>query len=206
MYQGCDVSAAQTLTQDNFAQMSKTMSFCIVECYVGNDYLSSTYNPYKSYTVNAGMKFLPYNFAYPLPTDPNHPNRSPIDQCNLHYSYSGSPAVLDLEFPNSTDYAKWNITSPQFIVDWVNAYCEQWKTLSGGYPILYTYPYFMQQLSPADISSFANYKLWIASYAPTPIIPKPWTDYVLWQYSNTGHLPNGQPVDLDCCEDLSIFD
>ena len=54
---------------------------------------------------------------------------------------------------------------------------------------------------------FADYPLWIASYqANSPMIPKPWTSYVLWQNSGgTAKLPNGVNVDTDLAVDLNLW-
>jgi GH25 family lysozyme M1 (1,4-beta-N-acetylmuramidase) len=209
-WMGVDLSSAQSgLTQDHFATMSQSMSFCIIQNYIGNDGQSANYNQFKSYAVNAGLKVLPYNFVYCFPDAAGHINRSGADQAKLHYSTCNSIACLDLEFPVVGDWPKWNVPDGYFIVDWINEYQETYKSLSGEYCILYSYPDYLSNLG--DISSFAAYKLWLARYditAPLPPIPSPWTsnDLVLWQYSNSGVLPNGVVVDQDYCFDFSIFD
>lgn len=45
---------------------------------------------------------------------------------------------------------------------------------------------------------FAAFPLWLANYnhPPTPPVPKPWTGYTLWQYSEQGHLA-GVPGNCD---------
>lgn len=204
IYQGIDVSSAQgQLSDQDWAAISKTYTFAILECFVGNDYKSSTYEANKTNATNAGLRILPYHFLYAgLPTDNNplHINRDPVKQATLHYAACNSKAVADLEWP--TDFNGWN-TSPAAVVDWTHAYLERYKILSGEYPILYSYPYYLKSLGNPD---FSYCQLWIASYAEQPTIPAPFSTYVLWQYSSTGHLPNGAQVDLDCCTDISIFD
>lgn len=43
---------------------------------------------------------------------------------------------------------------------------------------------------------FAKYPLWVASYASSPKIPSTWSDWTLWQYSESGNI-NGTAVDED---------
>jgi lysozyme len=43
---------------------------------------------------------------------------------------------------------------------------------------------------------FAKYALWVASYASSPKIPSTWSDWTLWQYSESGNI-NGTVVDED---------
>ena len=43
---------------------------------------------------------------------------------------------------------------------------------------------------------FAKYPLWVASYASSPKIPSTWSDWTLWQYSESGDI-NGTAVDED---------
>jgi len=42
----------------------------------------------------------------------------------------------------------------------------------------------------------ANYPLWTAAYTTVPLIPKGWTKYALWQYSETGKI-DGIPGSTD---------
>lgn len=204
---GIDISSAQgVLTLAHWETIAKTNSFAIIECYIGNDGKSSGYETYLDAAKSVGMQTLPYNFLYPLPTDQAHPNRDPINQAKLHFNACNSIACADLEYPAPSDWQKWNI-SASFIIDWTNQYMETYKSLSGQYPILYTYPDFMMHVGQP--ASFAQYKLWIASYqSDHPDVPAPWTKdgYVLWQNTGGGLiLPNGAKCDTDICIDMSIF-
>ena len=207
-FQGCDLSAAQSgLTQDHFAKMSQTMSFCIIQNFIGNDGQSGTHDMFKGFAANAGLKQCDYNFAYPLPTDKNHPGRAPQDQALNHWRHTLNPiCCLDCEWPTNDEWVKYGCSVNQ-IVDWYGVYQNTWFSLSGRYCILYVYPDYMSQLGfPA---SFGAWDLWIASYQNgAPLVPSPWTqdNVAIWQYSNAGALPNGCRVDLDCCSTLGIFE
>jgi GH25 family lysozyme M1 (1,4-beta-N-acetylmuramidase) len=68
-------------------------------------------------------------------------------------------------------------------------------------PIIYTSLSFWK----SSIDKFANeypfndYRLWIAYWSSkSPVIPKPWNDYFIWQYTNKGTIDGiTKQVDLN---------
>ena len=55
-----------------------------------------------------------------------------------------------------------------------------------GNPIIYTGYYYWTYYGSPD-PKYAQYPLWIARYeAIEPLIPKPWTDWTFWQFSDRG--------------------
>ena len=67
----------------------------------------------------------------------------------------------------------------------------------GAKPLIYTAGYVWKALgNPSD---FIDYPVWIANpSAATPVLPKPFTQYAVWQYSFKGVIPGiTGPVDLD---------
>src|SRR6185369_960202 len=66
-------------------------------------------------------------------------------------------------------------------------------------PIIYTAPGFWNS-SLGGTSAFSEYSLWVAHYTnnPSPSIPKGFTDYLFWQYSESGSISGVKGnVDLD---------
>jgi lysozyme len=210
MIKGLDVSQIQGVI--DFAAVAATgVQFVMCRCGVGNNGSDSMYAQNIANAQAAGLKVGAYHFVFPLPTTAANPSRAPAAQAAAHFAAAGNVPVVacDLEWPVSTDWAKWGCSATQ-IVQWVTEYLQAYENLSGVRPIVYTYPYFAQSINlPA---SFAQaYQLWIASYEVTPAIPAPWTNWILWQNSGgTGagaaHLPNGAPVDTDYAQDLSLWD
>lgn len=204
MYKGCDISSVQEHV--NFAWLkAQGFEFVVSKCYTGND--ADGKDPF--YTTNIaqtkanGMLAACYQFIYPLPNAPGHPNRDPVSQANMHFNASGGElAAIDLEWPAPEDFSKWGC-SPSQLQDWILKYLECYTQLSGQKPIVYTYPYWSKAVGFS--SDFAQYPLWIASYEPTPQIPSPWSDWVIWQTSGGGllTLPNGIKTDTDMAKDLS---
>jgi GH25 family lysozyme M1 (1,4-beta-N-acetylmuramidase) len=212
--QGLDISAAQgDLTPQNWkAIVASGVQFVFVECGIGNDGISDTYQTYMAAAKSAGLVAIPYHFIYALPTDTIHANRNPEDQATLHYGYCGCNAAIDLEYPTPAEYINYSIppgaAGNAFVNEWIVAYMAKYKSLCGGTPWIYTYPNFAQEAEFAAFSpSLADYPLWLASYETPPEIPAPWSSYVCIQYSGGGgKLPTGIPVDQDQVVSLSVFD
>lgn len=206
--QGYDLSSSQgTLTIQDFETMKANgCEFVFVECYIGNDGIDGMYHTYMSNAKACGITAIPYNFLYPfgIASTAADPARDAVAQATLHWNACQLPACIDLEYPiTPTDLATYQC-SPSQIVDWVNLYQETYKSLSGQYCWLYSYPYYIDFLD--NPVSFAKYSLWLASWSSTPDIPPPWTSFAAWQYSGGGgKLPNGSPVDQDQASSLSVF-
>lgn len=201
---GVDISVLQG-TVDFNALYASGVRFVIIRCGVGNDGIDSKYASNVANATAAGLKVMAYHFVYPLPPLAGDPTRDPAAQARLHFNASGPNilAACDFEWPAPQDWAQWGCTASQ-INQWCLAYLQAYQNLSGQTMVIYTYPYFAQSLSlPA---AFAQYPLWIASYEPSPAVPAPWTDWVLWQNSDSGKLPNGVAVDTDLAKSLSLWD
>lgn len=213
-YLGYDLSSVQG-ENINFAQVkAQGIDFIVAKNYQGNDGQDPNYNYNITASKQIGLCAGTYNFIYPLPSN-GVANRDPVSQAKLHFSTcltNDGFVATDCEWPTSDAWAQWGI-SASFIVDWIVQYQETYRSLSGKYPTIYTYPNWMQTLvsGGADVSPLKNYSLWAASYEISPTIPAPWNtlpspQYVMWQYNGGGgKLPSGAPVDCNSCQDLSVF-
>lgn len=197
---GYDISALQS---DNFswqAIVDAGISFIIARNGIGSNQLDGLYSKNVIGAKSMNLAFGCYNVIYPLNND------NPAAEAQYHYKASeGMPSFVDLEFPTVPMWPSYKITANS-IYQWTLAYMQEYEALSGVRPILYSYPNFFEALALPQ--SFADtYKLWIASYTQVPLIPKPFSDYVVWQTAggNTARLSNGLEVDTDVCKDLSIF-
>lgn len=200
---GVDISVIQG--DVDFVQLASTgVEFCIIRCGVGNGGKDSMYDKNVAKAKAAGIKVMAYNFIYPLPTTPEQPLRDPKAQAKLHADWTaGELVACDLEWPEPQNFAKWGCTAQQ-IIEWSITYLQEYERLTGIRPVVYTYPSYAHALNLPE-SFGSDYKLWIASYGSSPVIPKPWTDWVLWQNSNNGKLANGCTVDTDIAKDLSLW-
>jgi len=208
LIKGIDISAYQGTSVNFKALVAAGYKFIICRCGVGNGAKDKVYDKNIAGAKAVGLKVMAYHFIYPLPTIPGQPLRDPKAQAKLHADWSGSDilAACDLEWPEPENWAKWGCTAKQ-IVDWTVVYLEEYERLTGVRPIVYTYPYFANAIKlPASFAE--KWKLWIASYTKVPTVPKPWTDWVMWQDSGgkTTNLPGGGPVDTDKVRDLSLWE
>lgn len=200
---GIDISVVQGNIDFN-AVAAQDIKFCIIKGAEGNSGVDPNLAKNLAGCKAAGILTGVYSFLYPLPTIPSQPTRDPKWQAQKHFSVAqGELGFIDLEWAAPQDWAKWGQSANQ-ICDWTLTYLAEYTRLNGSKPILYSYPYFLNAIKPP--ADFAQYPLWIASYVPTPVIPKPFTDWVCWQTTGGGgKLPNGCSVDTDLCKDLSLW-
>lgn len=206
---GIDISIIQG-NVDFAACATAGIHFVICRCGVGNSGKDSNYDKNVAAATAAGLKVAAYHFVYPLPALASQPLRDPVKQAQLHAGWAGDtntvPVICcDLEWPVPQDWAKWGCTATE-IVQWTITYLQAYEAATGIRPVVYTYPYFAEAIKLPQ--SFADtYKLWIASYQANPLVPKPWNDWVLWQYGSGGNykLPNGVAVDVNYARDLSLW-
>lgn len=72
--------------------------------------------------------------------------------------------------------------------NWYN-FMERFKDATGIPQGIYTgYYYWTERVQSADAQRyFSQYPLWIAAYNPTaPLVPKPWKDWDIWQFTDNG--------------------
>lgn len=51
---------------------------------------------------------------------------------------------------------------------------------------------------------FANRPLWVSGYSARAPIPKPWTDYAMWQYTDAGTVPGGGVFDMSRTTEVAL--
>ena len=179
--------------------------FLISKCKQGNDGKDPVFEANTAAAKAKGWTVGAYHFMYPLP------KLDPVAQAEGFFAASslGSldgelPPALDLEWPDpDAGWAKWGCTAPQ-IADWSRKCAERVAELYGCKPLIYIYPYFAAKLrgrgpTGGDLSWLVDYPLWIASYAPKPTIPAPWSTWTMWQYDGNGgeKMPNGGDADFN---------
>lgn len=163
--------------------------FAGVKVTEGNYYQNPNYASDMSGAQAAGMYSFAYHFA--TPNDTNGAVQADYFLARAAYSVNGKtllPAV-DLEwnpYPESANscYDK----TPAELVTWIRDYVNRIKIRTGVDPIIYTAAAWWRDCVGSS-TAFANYPLWVASYAATPSLPAGWSDWDLWQYSSTTTVP-----------------
>jgi len=101
------------------------------------------------------------------------------------------PPALDIEVSGEQ--------SPSAIAAAMQQWLDSVQQSLGRTPIIYTYASFWNT-ALGGTTAFAGYPLWIAEYTsnPSPRIPTGFSDYVFWQYSQSGSVPGiTGNVDMD---------
>ena len=89
------------------------------------------------------------------------------------------PPVLDYESTNS-------VPAQATAAGMCLTFLKEVEQRTGRTPILYTSPGYWAAHGGIK-ADFAHFPLWIAHYGVnTPIVPKPWTSWVFWQYASNG--------------------
>jgi lysozyme len=189
--------------------------FVILKCTEGNEGKDGRFDQYAEGCRNAGIPAAPYLFGFPLPPMAGRQGRAPEEQARRLYADCKGlgtqpgdlPPVLDMEWPphferdKSTSkildrWTQWRVDAA-FIAKWTLECLAELERLFNRPPILYTYPHFWQSLGEAGKDpAFARYPLWIANYThgnawmppdtAKPIVPAPWSDWTIWQFSADG--------------------
>jgi lysozyme len=217
MLRGSDASSVQRAMP--FKALAEAgHRFVIMKAQQGNDGFDPWFERNMRSALAHGIEPFAYCFAYPLEPgkkadgtpifgrDPKEQAKICVDEVYRFPEMHGRPIFLDLEWPEPGEWAKWGITAKS-IAAWCRIFCAEVYRLAGVKPIIYTYPWWWAEVSKSgDVAWASEYPLWLAAYikgwpAPNqaPRIPKPWTNYLFWQFDGNGGLvlPNG--VDADFC-------
>jgi len=145
----------------------------------------------------AGIPVLYYHFAY------EHGDKESASDATIQANYFldtikqlpvAEDLVIDLE-PKDAAGNDTTFNQQQFAL-WLQTFLDVVEHATGKQMIIYTYADYLNRHLLGN-HSFGKYRLWIANYhSPTgtgtgynPPLPKGWTKYYMWQYSQTGTVP-----------------
>ena len=188
---GIDVSNHQGAIDWNFVGQSG-VQFAFIKATEGGTYQDKFYERNIRDAKAAGVLAGPYHFFRP-----KGPVKLQIEnflKVILNAETSDLPPVLDLEVPN--DWGHFKVpTRVEMIREFLTSVNEAIRRK----PIIYMSASFSEDVL-GEASELSDYPLWLAHHTPAskPWIPKPWTSWTFWQYSDKGTINgiNG-PVDLD---------
>lgn len=73
-------------------------------------------------------------------------------------------------------------------------------------PVLYSGHLIKDELGNEKNSFFGSHRLWLAQYGSSPVVPKAWNNYWLWQFSGDGIGPEPHNIDgIDGDIDMNKF-
>jgi GH25 family lysozyme M1 (1,4-beta-N-acetylmuramidase) len=111
------------------------------------------------------------------------PGQDPIAQANIMIAKVGM--LGDGDLPCTIDVEVTGSQSAATVAANVGKWLARVEAGTGRKPMIYTGPYFWQD----NVKSLAygGYPLWVADYGVSkPQVPAPWTNYKIWQYSDSG--------------------
>lgn len=205
---GIDISSVQGNVIDWAAVAKSGVRFAMIKCGNGNNAPDPSFSRAVFGARRAGIVVGPYHVGFPLPPDPAHPGRGPVEQARAHFAASAGvgtldgelPPALDLEWPapGTPEWTKYGCSGPQ-VRTWALAYLAEAERLYGRSPLVYDgFPIYWKEIDGANEPMFAHYPLWWVDYRAGTQPPKPWSTWALHQINGGGgHLPSGAPVDED---------
>ena len=183
---GIDVSHFQG-TVDWATVKSGGHDFAIAKATEGDSVIDRTFDQNWNAMKQAGIVRGAYLFY--------HAGRDPMKQLQLYISRvdleaGDLPPVVDIETMNNHHESIAHLSND------LRAILNGLESHYGKKPIIYTGPGFWNRHLD---SSFGAYPLWIANYGVrSPTIPDGWTDWSIWQHTQSGRVAGVQThVDLN---------
>ena len=163
--------------------------FVVVKATGGGTYKNPLYRTQVDNARRRGRIVGHYHYAHELTFEAHQPQGkfSPEQEAAHFLANSdirpGDFVALDIEDPD----AHGNL-SP-----WALRWCAAVEAVAGVKPFIYSYPSYFGERS-LTAPELAKYPLWLASYTIpyrdnwTPVAPKPWADWTIWQWSGGSKL------------------
>lgn len=150
----------------------------------GQTYHDKEYHKRKAQALSAGFLWGSYHYTS---------GAVPLRQVENYLDYAqptpGELVAIDVE-PSSSGI---NITLPQLI-----ELITLFRSATGRLPVIYGGDFLRGLTASADASDLellAGCPLWYARYTSNPIgLPRPWQEWLLWQYSDGNAGPEPQKV------------
>jgi|GEM_PF-2264260 len=159
----------------NWFQLKQSgISFAFMKATQGDALVDSMYQYHQTAAAGVGILTGAYHMLVPH-TDPKRQAEFFLD----HVGKTDLRPVLDVEpMPGSP----WDNTLEDSMRIWLEAVQKK----MGCKPIIFTGASFARALIRSQ--EFGTYPLWIAQYTPkaNPDVPRPWTNWTLWQYTDHG--------------------
>lgn len=196
---GIDVSRWQPTNLD-WEKISQKFKFVFIKVTQGSAYSIKHILKCRQFALNAseaGLKVGYYHYAEPDSGSMDAAGEAQYFMRMLsEHSFPETrfPYVLDMEEPVTLDKDQ--------IANWIY---EFQYNVKGQSIILYSGTPWLTDHTPEDSHLLKDLPLWLAQYPKTfdiqkpPKLPKLWTDFTIWQYSNAESVPctDGTKVDVD---------
>ncbi|MEJ8475224.1 glycoside hydrolase family 25 protein [Roseibium algae] len=192
---GIDVSHYQG--DINWAQVAEGgIVYAMIKASQGSSYVDPMFATNWNGAKTSGLQRGAYHYF--MPTDSFIQQADLLTNCLNSVSYDANTDMLpaiDCEELDGCSPATYSYALAQLL--------QLLERQLGVKPMIYASPGFWSSIRNPD---FTEYPLWLADYTDNqaPTIPEPWTEYALWQYSNSGSIDGIEgAVDLDRCPEAT---
>ena len=198
---GIDVSSYQS--KIDWKQVKDAgYEFAFLKASEGVDWVDPTFAANRSAARDAGLAVGYYHYF--------RPNDAVDAQVKNFVSTVGKAEPNSLRLViDAEDPSMWNPYTVQQRAQMIQDWCSGVQKALGVTPqiSIYASPSFVNQILQ-NAPGLSKYSLWIANYnVAEPNVPKPWSTWDFWQYSDSGNVPGisaGGGVDLDMYSGTSL--
>jgi lysozyme len=139
----------------------------------GFSYFDPTFVSNRKKAIDAGLLFGSYHFGVAGDAQA---------QAEYFLSKAGTDPLIVLDFEGNPQGHDMSLQEAEHFVHYV-------QQVTGRYPGLYSGHTIKEALASAGITSpdqteLSKCWLWIAQYSPSPLIPKVWASWTMWQYTD----------------------
>jgi len=156
----------------------------IAKATQGFTFKDPTFTSLRKRATDAGLLFGAYHFGTA---------GDPVAQADHFLSVAGDTPLLVLDFEGNPQGHDMSLLEAEQFVRHVFAE-------TGRYPGLYSGHTIKEALAAAGIASpqqteLSKCWLWYARYGATPLVPRVWSDWTMWQYTDGAAGPQPHTVD-----------
>jgi lysozyme len=167
----------------------------------GRHYRDSMYTKHKKDALSNRLLWGAYHFGT---------NESGKKQADAFLNFSApnedTLLVLDLETNPKEKKHKFPTKAQSTMgITEAEAFVKEIKAQTGKYPGIYGGHYLKENAKTISNTILSSCWLWIAQYSTSPKLPKGWSDYVFWQYTDGKYGPSHEVIEGVGHCDRSMF-
>lgn len=151
------------------------ISFAYLKATEGTGFIDHVFFSNAATAKNAGLKIGYYHFCG---------LHDASDEADFFISQVQKVAAPDLPLVLDFETNKSGLT-PSECLTWLSDFINTLHDAGFDDVAIYSYQWFLDANLPLNHGLQTN-KLWLAAYNNHPKVPHGWTNYWLWQYTNTG--------------------
>ena len=175
-----DLSHWDTMQTDGFGKLARAGYRGVInKATEGAGLVDVTYKLRQRDALDAGLNYGAYHFAT---------REDPIAQADhfLNIAQPDDSTLLALDWEENDKRPTGTMTVEQ-AKTWLNRVMEKTGRSPKGVWIYGGNVLKEQIVSKADCDFFGQFPLWLCQYAAKPKLPKAWSKYTAWQFTETGH-------------------